>query len=345
MSWSSLWGEGCKHGLGNTATGSWSRDVYGRINSEQEHSRQRALLQDQLAAGGLRAYLWTSASSGDVCSCYKQSTTQADRKCSTCHGVVEGYIPGYNKFGYETIWMAGGDSTATLTDTEITTKWKSSKIQLTEAATTGTIESIDFAFTRSAVGSVWEYNVDSFIRDSANSSITVEWSDDGGGTWYGIATLVTSNPSSGNIRFKATLTRTSTSVLSPLFEIVRARYATIGLTDQTLAGTYRGGPWILVLRQPPFVTPEKSEYGDRPLEGSIPLWTAGLGFFDPSITIGSEDELIRKQGTMLEMIDGTLAGNRYVIESVQLSDPFGGLMVQNFKVRRGDPVEPYSLIW
>lgn len=344
MSWADLY-KGCKHGLGHTATGSWAREPYQRIFAEQEHSRQRALLQDQLSMGGLRAYLWTSIDTGDICSCYKRSTNQADRKCSSCHGIIDGYIPGYMKFGYNTLWMAGGDSTVTLTNTEITTLWKSSKVQLTETATSGTIESVDFVFTRSAIGSVWEYNVDAFVRDAANSNVVVEWSDDSGSTWYPIANLVTVNPSSGTIRFKATLTRTSTSVLSPLFEIIRARYATIDLTGETLEGSYRGGPWILVLRQPPFVTPEKSEYGDRPLEGSIPLWTAGLGFFDPSITVGSEAELIRKQGTLIEMIDGTLAGNRYVTESVQLSDPFGEFTVQNFKVRRADPVEPYAEIW
>lgn len=344
MGWADLYG-GCKHGLGHTATGSWARDVYGRVFAEQEHARQRALLQDQLSTGGLRAYLWTAVSVGDVCSCYKQSTNQADRKCSSCHGVIDGYIPGYKKFGYNTLWMAGGDSTVTLTNTEITTLWKSSKIQLTSTATSGTIESVDFAFTRSAIGSVWEYDVDSFVRDAANSSVVVEWSDDSGSTWYPIADLVTTNPSSGTVRFRATLTRTSTGVISPLFSILRARYATIGLAGQDLDGNYREGPWILVLRQPPFVTPEKSEYGDRPLEGSIPLWTAGLGFFDPSITVGSEDELIRKQGTLIEMIDGTLAGNRYAVESVQLSDPFGEFTVQNFKIRRADPVEPYAGIW
>ena len=337
--------DGCK-GLGGSAVGYWGRSIYKRIQSEQEYAKQRALLQDQITGAGIRADLWQGVSSGTTCSCYKESNRQADRKCRSCHGVIGGYIPGYLKFGYNTLWMSANDTDVTLTDVAITSEFRSAKAGLVEGALSGTVESSDKAFSRTAIGSVWETNAATFIRIQADSSVVVEYSLDSGSTWVDIDQLSVVNPSSGNIRFKVTLTRTSTDILTPFFEIVRARYATLDLSEDRGDGTYTYGPWIRVLNAKPFKGYEKSEHGDSPTITSMVLWTSGLSMFDSSIEVNSAEELLNGPNVIFEILDGALQGNRLLMLNWQHSDPGGYQVVtQTFKVRREDPVSPFALVW
>lgn len=338
--------EGCK-GLGGTAVGYWGRSVYKRIFEEQEFARQRVLLQDQLSGAGLRANVWRGATSGVKCSCYKESNKASDRKCKSCHGVIDGYVPGYLKFGYDTFWMSASDSDVTLTNVEVTTEFKSAKVGLVSTATTGTIESADKTFTRTAVGSQWESNVVSFVRIASSSSVTSLYSLDSGSSWSDISTLAAANPVSGTIRFKVILTRTSTNVLTPYFEILRARFSTLGLSEQKADGSYLFGPWIVVLNSKPFSRYLKQdEHGDLPTVDSFTFWTAGLSMFDPSIAVNTSEELLKGPNCVIEFLDGVLAGKRFVLTSWQNSDPASYQVVsQTFTARLEDTVGPYSLLW
>lgn len=339
--------DGCK-GLGGSAVGYWGRDIYKRIAAEQVFAKERALLDDMIQGTGLRVELWIGVTSGNQCSCYKKSQRAADRKCSSCHGVVDGYVPGYLKFGYNTLWMNAADGDVTLTNVEVTTLWKSSKVQLADTALVGTIESGDKSFSRTAIGSVWEFDSVDFIQIDGDSSVTVEYSLDSGSTWSSMSNLSTENPSSGSIRFRATLTRTSTDILSPLFEIVRARYSTIDLENEIEDGVYAKGPWIKILNGKPFKGYRKSEYGDLPaLDGGMSFWTVGLGSFDSSIELGSRDELLSGPNVALRFLDGVLADDKkYVLLNWQHSDPGAYVLTtQTFNARVADEVGPYSIIW
>ena len=345
MSWSDLIKSrpGCG-GLGSGATGYWGRSVYITMAQEQQYAKERALLFDKLIAGGLRTELWIGVDSGEKCACYNESHKASDRKCSTCHGV--GLAPGYTKFGYSTVWMSATDADITLTGLEITNTFKSSKVQLTSGTLSGTIESGDKAFSRTAVGSVWEYDVSSFIRITTTSSVTMEYSIDSGSTWVDIANLVTNNPSSGVIRFKATLTRTTSSILTPLFEIIRARYSTIDLEEAVGDGKYIYGPWITVMNSKPRQNFLKSEHGDLPTY-TMNFWTMGLASFDHSLTVNTTDELLEGPSVAFRFLDGVLANDRkYVMTDWLLSDPSGYMVtIQNFNMRVADEVGPYSLIF
>lgn len=339
-------GRGGCEGLGWTAPGYWGRDIHLRVLGEQEQAKQSALLRDQIRAGGIRAYLYSSpfeAEGRNRCACYKESSKKSDEKCLTCHGTS--WVGGYELFGHETLLMSANDGDITLTGTRVTTDFRSSKIELNPTFLTGTIESGDKTFSRTAVGSEWDYEEVSFIRTASVSSVTVEYSLDSGSTWSDISTLPTVNPVSGAIRFKATLTRDTISVLSPLFENVRARYATIDLGSE-VGGVYREGPFILVMRDPPVRVRTKTDWGDVPKQDGLTMWTAGLSMFDPSITVGSSDELIQGPYNFIEILDGVMAGKRYVLTSVQNSDPFAYIIVdQNFRIRYSDDTDPHSLVW
>jgi len=330
--------------LGHMAVGYWGRDIHSHVFGEQQLSKERALLIEQILAGSIRADLWQGVEDGVKCGCYKESNQQPDRKCSACHGV--GKVPGFFKFGYETLWMTGMDVDATLTNLRLSKNFKSAKLELVDDALSGTIESADKPFIRDVLGSTWEADYWSLVREDGVSDVVVEFSLDSGGSWSPICDLLTVNPSSGNIRFRATLTRDTANVLSPFFEVVRARYATIALSREDVGGSYRMGPWILIMREPPTTGYKKQEYGDIPLEDGLEFWTAGLSLFDPTITVGSEEEMIKGPNVLIEVLDGARAGNRYVTTTWKNSDPFGYIITsQTFKIRIADPVEPMSLVW
>jgi len=331
---------GCK-GLGHSAIGSWSRDIYQRISQDASQAKQRALLEDQIRAGGIKADLWQSVSSGQQCACYKESNQQSDRKCKSCYGT--GYVPGFLKFGYTTEWMSAVDTDVTLTNLEITKKFHSAKVILQDGQTTGTIESGDKSFSRTAFGSVWEYEAATFVRDTANTSATVEYSLDSGSTWSDMSALPTANPASGTIRFRATLTRASASNLSPLFEIVRARFSRVDLSSQ-FGDEYRMGPWLLIMRVIPVKRESKTEYGDLPKYTSG-FWITGLSMFDPSITPNTDEDLIDGRGNLVKILEGRNAGQRYIITSIQHSDPLAYLVTQNFEMRIESPDGPRSAVW
>lgn len=340
MNWSRIRDDGCKgHGA---APGYWGRNIFRRILVENEHNRQRTLLEDQIRASGIRAELWTRAEEGARCACYKESNRSSDRKCGSCYGAS--VVPGYYKFGYNTEFLSASDDDAVLVGTEVTTDFKSAKAILEDGALTGTIESSDKPFSRTALGSEWEYEEVSFEREG---SVTVEYSLDGGTTWKAMSELSVENPSSGSIRFRATLTRDIMTDLSPLFEIVRARYATIDKREISIVNNeYRWGPWILIMNTIPDRQYIKTERGDIPKQNGLTFWTSGLSMFDPSIAIGSEEELITGPGVLIKIIDGVMAGNRYITTTWRQSDPFAySIIQQEFHIRVEDSVGPYSLVF
>jgi hypothetical protein len=254
-------------------------------------------------------------------------------------------VPGFLKWGYETYWMSATDPGITLTNVEVTNRFKSSKIQLVDTAVSGIIESSDLVFSRSAKGSVWEYDVQSFIRESG--SIIVEYSLDSGSSWSPIENIVSVNPISGTIRFRATLNRSSVTDRSPLFEIVRARYSRIdmGTLINPITNAPTTGPWILVMPSQPERQYMKSEHGDYP-QGTANFWTSGLSMFDPLVTPNTREEILIGPAVLVQFMDGVLAGERYATTSWKHTDPFAYKVVtQDFNIRPADAAGPYSLVF
>ena len=327
---------GCS-GYGHMASGYWGRDIHKRILGEQISSKEKANLADQIKAGGIKAEMWIGSKSGDECRCYKKSNQQSERRCYSCYG--KRYVPGFLKFGYNTVWMSASDNNINLNNTKVVSDFHSSKIILEDEATSGTIESEDINFNRVASGSSWEY--ESVTQDRIpNYSLSVtEYSLDSGSNWDSIDNLPIVNPAVGVIRFRVTLTRDTAEILSPIFEITRARFSIIDIQDVF-------GPWILLMRSIPIVQATKGEYGDLNIQNNTKVWTAGLSFFDSNIEIGSQEDLLEGHDVVFQIMEGARAGDRYVIKTWQGSDPFADIVVQqNFDVRYTDPVGPYSLIW
>lgn len=336
---------GCT-GRGRGAYGYWGRSVYKSVYCNQIYQKEIALLEDQINGTGLRANLWRGVTSGNLCSCYKESNRASDRKCKSCHANLNGYVPGYFKFGYTTFWMSSVDDGLVFSDTEIVEEFKSAKVQLSGDALEGWVESVDFEFQRNAIGSVWEYDVAAFRQRGDDASVSVQYSLDSGLSWESIETLPVNNPAEGIIRFRAFLSRTSSDIRSPLFEIVRARFAYIDLSGQLCDGSYAAGPFIKVMKSDPQTNLIKSDYGDVSVVNGLKFWTGPLSMFDPSIPKNSSRELLEGPNVIIELLDGVFAGKRFIVIDWTLSDPGGFKVVtQNFSMRAEVDEGPYSLVW
>lgn len=339
----------------HSAVGYWGRDMRCRIEQEQTLPKMRALLQDQLLGAGLKAELWQAVHDvrdGDVaapgtlkCTCVKTSGQHADRRCMSCHGI--NFIPGYRKFGYETIWVSSVSPGLTLQNVTLNTVLKPNRLELESTAVTGSIETIDFAFTRLYPDMDWAYRNDCVIKDAANSGISVSFSTDGGTTWQPIVDLVTANPTTGRIRFRILLSRISTSIPSPAWEILRARFPVIPIRG-------RLGPWILVLKS---VSPDKQIQDLRGIQidsQSNSFWTAPLSLFDCSVVAQSnvnnsfdENDTLRDPA-FIEFIEGARNAKynqRWTLTNYTFSDPMGYLVRQFFQARLTQQEEFTWLVW
>jgi hypothetical protein len=347
----------CRPGNAGLAVGAWT-NPWNRIQQDQTPQKMRALLWSQLLGGGLRARLWlavhhptdgeNTALPGTLkCSCVKESGQHADRHCSSCHGV--GFAPGYRLFGYETLWVASISPGLILTNVVLDKKIKPYRHVLADGALSGTLETPDLFFTRPVdAGGAWEARSDGIVRDGTQSALSTFFSTDGGATWALLSTLPTANPPSGRIRFRVQFTRSSASVLTPAWEILRARFPTV-------AAGPRLGPWILVLRN---ITPQTPVQDPRGVvfEAQHKFWTAPLGMFDPCAASEQaapgqplDPKNLIRDPAFLQFLDGAAAAltppQRWALTNNAWSDPLGYLVRQFFDAREAQPNEALSLVF
>lgn len=338
-----------------SAVGYWGRDMRCRISQEQTLPKMRALLQDQLLGGGLQAALWMSVHDvrdGDVaapgtlkCSCVKASGQHADRRCLSCHGI--NYIPGYRKFGYETLWVSSISPGLVKQNVQLNTVLKPNRLELVQSATTGSVETDDLFFTRLHPLMLWEARNDFVVKDAANSSVSAFFSVDGGVTWQPLADIEAANPTTGRIRFRIELQRASTDIVSPSWEILRARFPTIPVKG-------RLGPWILVLKT---VSPDKENQDLRGAQidsSNNAFWTGPLSMFDCSVmgqpNVGStldEGDMLRDPA-FIEYLEGVRSvkySQRWSLTNYAFSDPMGYFVRQFFQARLAQQEEFTWLVW
>jgi hypothetical protein len=349
--------------------GYWGGSVRTRVKAEMTLEKTRALLESQLYGGGLRAYLWQTvidprllvtpiSSTPPIptipdgllhCSCIKASGQHADRKCRSCNGI--GFIPGYKKFGNQTLWISSITPQLVLTNCNLNVITKPNRIQLDAGSLTGTIECPDIPFIRLLRDQAWEYRNDYILSDGNNSSVVAEFSINSGVSWSPISSLSeASTPpgvNAGQIRFKVTLNRNSTSVSSPQWEILRTRFPTIDLCD-------RFGPWILVLKTVPNSRNIEDIRGVQLDSSGTNFWTAPLSYFNRQVPDqGFVDQPLNKgeliiDPAFIQFLDGVpsvLGNSRWSVMNVNWSDPFGYVTKQVFQARQDQEQEFTSLVW
>ena len=323
--------------------GFWGGNPHARILAE--HTVEKVTQQniEKLQSMGLPYAVWHDASAiwsnlvsvnpslpstPPLCSCFKDTSKQPDLPCYTCGGT--GYIPGWLKFGTQNYWKSSIDTDWALTNLTLDTVNRPNRLQLNPASTSGTAVSPQITISTINKVGAWESKLNGFTRDGgANSSIIAEYSIDNGVTWISLSSLNLAPPTTV-IKFRITMSRTSTTVKSPMFEIVRIRYP-------TMLDTLRGELTEPVVRFIPTwdVQQEiRQAYGERIDSSNKVFWTVPLTVFD--VTLGRETQLARLEPdtAFVECRYGGNIGFRYAMTNFSYSDTFSQFTRQSFGLRQ-----------
>jgi hypothetical protein len=318
------------------AVGYWGRDAATHIAALQTSERVLALNRDKVFAMGLPFRLWnrlvTPTQPHEVqCSCWKDTTQQSDAPCLSCYGLR--YQPGYYRFGYHTIFSSSIHNDLVLTNVELNKTITPFRLQLATGQISGTILTPSYTITDTNLGA-WEVHLDAFPR-AAGNTVVGEFTIDNGGTWNPLVNLGTANlnpTSGGTIQFRVMMTRSSISSVSPLFEIIRARFPVVPSPRTRNPDPAAPGD-ILVLKtwdqerfRREMAGVQTEVEGDR-------FWTLPLTFFDSRINRETFAAILGPDH-FLEEAKGPETGVRYVSTKHSYSRQFKMFTRQEFNLRR-----------
>lgn len=315
----------------SSAVGYWGRNINRRIDSEQTPEKIRALLQDKILSRGKDVFLWqevTIDTAGSIsCSCVKDTTDRADINCASCYGIK--LIPGYHKFGHETLFMSSISPAITLSNISLDTDIKPYRLLISSGQLTGSITSSRLQYINN-LNKDWDFRGDaasikdtntiafSFSTDGVNF-FPIEEINDAGKKPTGI----------GGIYLRVSMSRTAIDDRSPEFEILRVRHSKLV------------EPTIKILRPQVSEMPSWMQYGRRIENLSERFWTSPLDFFDPTIPVNTPAARI-KDNAIYERITGINQGNRYVTTKPMYDEEFGIFTQQSFETRRSQNEEIYK---
>lgn len=317
--------------ISGRSPGYWGSNIRCRIESEGVVDKVLSLNYDKLMAMGLPVAVWREASSvltnPLVCSCLKDTSKQPDIPCAQCHGT--GHLPGYLKMGTRNYWVEATASGWTMSGVVLDTANRPNRLMLAPGAVTGTAISANQAISVTGKLAAWEARAEAFTRDQGvASSILVEASKDNGATWFALSALETQAPTT-QLRFKVTITRTTATVKSPMFEIVRVRFP-------TMLDTMRNElqePVIRVLPTWNVEQEQKNAYGTSIQQPNQAFWTLPLFFFDETIQENTTAARLEDDVFVEDRFGGSI-GIRYPITEFKYSDTFGRFTRQEFTARR-----------
>jgi hypothetical protein len=328
------------------APGYWGNDPASHIASLHTAERVLALNYDKMRAMGLPFKVWRRVDERLAltvprtlqCSCYKDTSQQSDVPCLSCYG--QKIIPGYVKWGYETVAYASIHTDLTLVNMELNRQVAPFRLQLTSAATTGTITTPLYTVVTPATA-VTEYKVDGYPRDPLGT-ITTQFSFNSG-VYQPIANLATITLAVGNtLQFQITITRPAITNKTPVFEILRFRFPIVqqfrvhntagpldGFShqDTTLPGE------ILLLKTWDQERFAREVAGTNTSTEGQRYWTLPLSFFDERIDRESPDAVLGRDH-FVEEARGPEAGVRYVATRHAFSRTFKIFTRMDFNLRR-----------
>lgn len=320
--------------LGKSAVGYWGRNPRKLFDGYDSADRVIALHIDKLMLMGLPYAVWREAATvitnPTLCSCFKDTSKQADINCLSCYG--SGRLPGYLKFGTSNWWQASINPGWTLTNMELDTVNRPSRLQLIPGQLTGTAVTPDIAVSMATKIGAWESAFAGFTRDNGvASTFLVEFSVDAGATWF---TLNNANLEARGvftaIRFRVSMTRAIATVKSPMFEIVRIRFSTIG---DVMGGDPILEPVIRMLPSWDTQQEVRQNFGTRTNAEGRRMWTIPLNFFDTTVLPNTTQARLFDD-VILECRFGAEVGFRYAVNQFRYSDQFGIFTRQEFEVRR-----------
>jgi hypothetical protein len=304
------------------SVGFWGNDPYRQFVAEQTAQKILALNYSKCLSLGLPFYVYESLNplppNPDprivFCSCVKTTSQQADMRCLSCYGQKS--IPGYLKYGYQSLWWPSIDTGWTLNNIQLETIYTPNRLTLAATALTGTATSTTLVVPTPPLGP-WEAHADFAMRDGGlNSSISIQFQINGTGPFFDISALYMAAPTAGQtITWLVTMTRTATTVPSPTFEIIRARYPVVPIQPSTTYAPPRTDipqGCIMIIKTWPQERFSRDPDGSQVNSTGQQYWTLPLNIFYPSIETDTPGcKLIQRH--IIREATGVNTGDTYVV--------------------------------
>ena len=358
------------------APGIWSSPNR-RYILEDVPNRIKAWNYDKQITRGLWCYLYqpVNANTPGVvpCTCVKNTNDDADKSCMTCAGTK--FAPAYLKTFHQTQFWCSSESQnfLTLTNVTVDTTKKVNRLAISPGFTTATIVTQDKLYsnvgtpTSAALLQDYDVNVNAYLR-APGSTFTVEFSTDTGTTWHTLSLTETPTgsglgytgtiaasllpSSSGTVRLRITLTRSSVNDQTPMFEIARIRRKLVENSNPEIMRVrpdFTHGA-ILVLR--PWIQQVHSLEAGRGLlvdNVSDRTWFLPLDLFDMSLTPDTPacriDDTQNIPHPFYHYTTGVASDQRMVCTKVDWNVNFGVFTQQWVDDRRAQDHEFYNKVW
>jgi hypothetical protein len=281
-----------------------------------------------LSTGGVPAFLWRQLDNGLVCTCDKSETGQPNSRCAVCYGT--NFVGGYQKFGYDTVFIAANTPGITLSNVVVTQKspWQ---FELASGKTSGYVLSPRFQITENLAFAGIDLAGFDGLRKLTQDGLKVEYTMNDS-DFFDIGTLDPLNEPAFNIRFKITVTRATTQD-NPFFTILRARWQMERETNVFISKrSFPEQRWL-------------ESFGVRVKLDGITWWTTqNLGIPEHAPIFLEEDDLFQivegayKPQTKEEE-EFPISG-RFKPSNVTYVEPKGRFLSQRFNIRMLQRDEP-----
>jgi len=292
-----------------------------------------------LVTGGLSCMLWRQDNSGPPCTSVKSETGQSFARCPVCFGT--GIVGGYERFGYETLNLVPNANNVILDNIVVKDK-QPIQAELAPGQDIGTITFPLFQITKS-------YGFDSFrvagqdgIRLLSKNALLIEYSVDGGNTYFDINHSDVLNEPSFVVRFRVTIQRLSPD-MNPYFQMLQVRFQM--MRDSKI---YISRRWF----------PEQNfleSFGVRVTSPGLHWWTTStlgnLSITEP-IRLRDNDIFDFEQGSYntVNPVDSRFSPDadivgRFEPTNVQYIEPLGNLISQRFDARIIQKDEPIIAVF
>ena len=315
------------------AAGYWGRSPKDTALSTQIVERITKSNADLIRGMGFVADIWVNPTENVAllpqCSCVKNTSQSADQRCQKCYGTKR--VPGFVKWGFNTLYYS---SVSTQFQLPPTIRKKNDTTMHTFELAPNVLQT-DFETPDMPVWNPYStgWEMQTLVYNRANQTgHSIAWSIDSGANWSDqpISTLSLER---GVIRFKVTMYRKTADQASPQFEMIRLRHP------------IQEEPFIKVARPMGTRKRGRETFGDVENESGLEYWTVPIHGSAQIMgqTVYSKPWLPDR--FMLEIKEGTFAGDRYLPVSYKRSEHIGVMTSQIFSVRRSQPEEIYGAVF
>jgi len=284
----------------------WS-DPRKRFEQLDYWNRVRKANEKLLSINAFIAYLWFRKTEGQRCSCVKDTTEQADKKCSICFGTK--IVGGYDRWGFDTVTMDSQFPNIQIEPNtlRIRTDLRPHRVVLDRGYERGEIIT---PYVEPAFKLGWDgFNSDDYIYNE-HSGIDYYWQEIGKEDQWNPIVTFPSLSTERFVRFKIVLRRENQRYKSPVWGMLQVRYKIQNTTELKLSRIMTAGRDR---------SRSRDSYGNVQEDGGVRMWTINA----PTMT----DECF------IELHTGQKINTRYRVVQFEHSEPGGVLLSQHLTLR------------